>query len=206
MRDVNAAAQAVRESRVSRGERWVVWIKAKDLSGDQAHFGFWTGTYEAKIATPDMVDAATYNRTFHGAGGLLGVGEIRCGLGLEFKPVTVTLSSASPEAIDAARLYDARGAGLQIWRATMQGPAIVGVEGVFSGAVDTLTDEIGPDGFGRISLQAVSSARRLSIARPILASSESQFLRDPDDEAMNNSTSVGSLSPPWGTKITAAGS
>ena len=115
MRAVDSAAQALRGERAGLAERIMVWIAARNrLSGDIEALGLWTGEDSETITVTDLWTGAPATRVFHGAGSLLGISAVQHEAGLSVRPVRLTLSALSAPVIEAVRLYDPRGARVQI--------------------------------------------------------------------------------------------
>ena len=120
MRAVNSAAQDLRAERGGLAERWMVWIAARhrDTLGLEA-LGLWSGEDAETITVTDLWTGASATRVFQGAGSLLGVVGLQHQAGLTVRPVRLGLSAIDETVIAAVRLYDARGARLQIWKRTL---------------------------------------------------------------------------------------
>ena len=92
---------------------------ATGYTGDIEALGLWTGEDSETITVTDLWTGAPATRVFHGAGSLLGISGVQHEARLSVRPVRLTLSALSAPVIEAVRLYDPRGARVQIWRRTL---------------------------------------------------------------------------------------
>ena len=98
----------------------MVWIAARNrLTGDIEALGLWSGEDTETITVTDMWTGAPATRVFHGAGSLLGISAVQHEAGLSVRPVRLSLSAMDAAVIDAVRVYDPRGARVQVWRRTL---------------------------------------------------------------------------------------
>ena len=203
MRAVDAAAQALREARGGLAERIMVWIAARNrLTGDIEALGLWSGEDAETITVTDMWTGGVANRVFHGAGALLGVSPIQHEAGLSVRPVRLSLSSLDPAVVDAVRVYDPRGARVQIWRRTLSpatGLPVGDPEPWFKGFCNKAPiPRPAPGGEAILEMEVVSSARLLTIPNGRRKSDEAQRRRDPDDRFRRYKAVAKSIDVPWG--------
>jgi hypothetical protein len=205
MRSVDSAAQVLRAGRAGLAERKLVWISARDRDTHAVEaLGLWTGEDTETITVVDMFTGGTAPRDFVGAGGLLGIDGLQHQSGLNVRPVRLSLSALDATVMAAVRLYDVRGARVQIWNRTLDpetGLAVGDPEPLFKGFVNKAPiPRPVADGVAVIELEAVSSVRLLSIPRGRRKSEAAQLLRDPDDHFRRFKSGVRSVDVPWGQK------
>ncbi|HMR51181.1 MAG TPA: hypothetical protein PKA33_01750 [Amaricoccus sp.] len=201
VRAVNTQAQNIRERRNALSTRLMLWIEGRERdTGLPAALGLWTGEDVEDITFADMWSGASVTRTFYGAGEMLGVGAIRWHAGLEVRPVTITLSSVSPAVVTALRVYEPRGARVQILKRSYE-PDLgteAGIEPVWMGFVNGAPiPRPAPGGDASMSLECVSSARLLTIPYPRRKSHAAQGQRA-GDKFRRYTATAGQWDVPWG--------
>ena len=205
MRAVDSAAQALRAERGGLAERIMVWIAARNRSTDDIEaLGLWSGEDAETITVTDLWTGAVATRLFHGAGALLGISGVQHEAGLSVRPVRLSLSALDAAVIEAVRVYDPRGARVQVWRRTLS-PATglqVGVpEPWFKGFCNKAPlPRPAPGGEAILELELVSTARLLSIPNGRRKSDAAQRSRDPDDRFRRYKAIARTIDVPWGEK------
>ena len=205
MRAVNSAAQALRAERGGLAERTLVWIAARNRLTDGIEaLGLWSGEDSETITVTDMWTGAPASRVFHGAGSTLGVSSVQHEAGLSVRPVRLSLSAIDPAVIDAVRLYDPRGAKVQIWRRTLSPETglQVGVpEPWFKGFCNKAPiPRPEPGGEAILEMEVVSTARLLTIPNGRRKSDAAQRSRDPNDRFRRYKAIAKTIDVPWGEK------
>ena len=205
MRAVDTAAQALRATRGGLAERVMVWIAARNrLTGEIEALGLWSGEDSETITVTDMWTGAPATRVFHGAGSLLGISGVQHEAGLSVRPVRLSLSALSPPVIDAVRLYDPRGARVQIWRRTLSPDTglPVGVpEPWFKGFCNKAPiPRPEPGGEAILEMEVVSTTRLVAIPNGRRKSDAAQRSRDPDDRFRRYKAIARTIDVPWGEK------
>ena len=196
----NAAAQAIREKARHINQRDMVWIKARSRSTNELHgIGLWTGDDVEDIAVTDILSGVTDTRTFHNKG-LLGIGSVRYEVGLNIRPITISLSAIDEAVLDAINLYDPRGAEVQMWRRSYDAnDKPVAVEpwdfGYINGAP---SERPAPGGSWSIEVELVTETRLLSEPSELRKSDQAQRRRNGD--RFRRWKSQAKWSVPWGTK------
>ena len=205
MRAVNSAAQALRAERGGLAERTLVWIAARNRLTDGIEaLGLWSGEDSETITVTDMWTGAPASRVFHGAGSTLGVSSVQHEAGLSVRPVRLSLSALSAPVIDAVRLYDPRGAKVQIWRRTLSPETglQVGVpEPWFKGFCNKAPiPRPEPGGEAVLEMELVSTTRLVAIPNGRRKSDAAQRTRDPDDRFRRYKAVARTIDVPWGEK------
>jgi hypothetical protein len=112
MRDFTFTEQAYLQARNGVHVRLLVWIAAKNLTtGTVEPAGFWNGDDNAQFTIKGET------RNYFGASALLGMDDITMEIGLDVRNLSIWLSTAAPEVIDAVMGYDTRLAPVQVHRA-----------------------------------------------------------------------------------------
>jgi hypothetical protein len=205
MRAVDPAAQAAREARAGLAERLMLWIAARDRSTHAVEaLGLWTGEDTEEITVTDLWTGGIATRAFVGAGALLGVDGLQHAAGLQVRPVRVSLSAIDESVAAAVRLYDARGARLQIWKRTLSadtGLALGSPEPLFKGFVNRAPiPRPVPGGEAVLELEAVSAVRLLTIPAGRKKSDAAQRLRDSSDRFRRYKSIARTIDVPWGVE------
>ncbi|MFO1141189.1 MAG: hypothetical protein U1E59_02170 [Amaricoccus sp.] len=205
MRAIDPTAQALREARGGLAERMLIWIEARHrLTGETEALGLWTGEDSETITVTDMWTGAPATRVFHGAGSTLGIAGVQHEAGLSVRPVRLSLSALSAPVIDAVRLYDPRGARVQIWRRTLSpdtGLAVGVPEPWFKGFCNKAPiPRPEPGGEAVLAMELVSTTRLVAIPNGRRKSDAAQRTRDPDDRFRRYKAIARTIDVPWGEK------
>ena len=120
------------------------------------------------------------------------------------RPVRLSLSALSAPVIDAVRLYDPRGARVQIWRRTLSPDTglQVGVpEPWFKGFCNKAPiPRPEPGGEAVLEMELVSTTRLVAIPNGRRKSDAAQRTRDPDDRFRRYKAIARTIDVPWGEK------
>jgi hypothetical protein len=181
MRPTLPAAQAIRERRAHIIEVPMVWIAARNRdTGNVEGIGLWRGEDAEIITVPDLFTGVGSARTFYHQG-LQDISAIRHEAGLNIHAVTLTLSAIDTAVNTALRLYEPRGAQVQIWRRCYDPDtrSPLGVEAKYAGWVDEIEyTRPEPGGEAVVTLTTVSFSRMLTIASPRKKSHSAQKRRE----------------------------
>jgi hypothetical protein len=163
MRILDTASAEYLSTHTGVASRHMVHVIGRNRStGAQEALGLWQGDDHLTIAIDGV------NRTYYGAGGLIGVEPIRAGIGLEVRMLQATLSPLTPEVALLLRGYDTRLAPAEVRRGLLSletGQLIAEPIRVFRGWVDEVkirTAEVG--GTGEATVTLASAARGLTRA------------------------------------------
>ena len=116
MRILDPASATYLAARTGVASRHMVHVVARNrATGAQEALGLWQGDDHLTIAIGGV------NRTYYGAGGLIGVEPIRAGIGLEVRMLQIALSPLTPEVAQLLRGHDARLAPAEVHRALLAG-------------------------------------------------------------------------------------
>jgi hypothetical protein len=201
MRFVNAAAQAARERRRYLNEIPMVYIEARDRDSGQIHgIGLWKGPQIEDIVVPDFRTGFDVVHTFYNQG-LLDVGDVRYESGLSIRPITLRLSAINDAVLVAFRLYEARGAIVQMWRrAYDHNWKPLGVEQWDYGMINLAPSERPAQGSeSSIEVEMVSEVRMLTEGSNLRKSHQAQRRRGDDDFRQYKATTA-DWTVPWGSK------
>lgn len=205
MRAVDPAAHAERLKRGGFQERVLVWVAGRNRTTDAIEaLGLWTGEDAETITVVDMFTGASATRTFHGAGALLGISSIKHEAGLSVRPVRLSLSPLDPAVIEVVRLYDPRGAQVQIWKRTLSaetGLQLGQPEPWFKGYCNKAPiPRPEPGGEATLEMEVVSTARLLTIPHGRRKSDVAQRRRDQDDRFRRYKSTAKTIDVAWGVK------
>lgn len=193
MRFYSAEALAYLQGRDGIEVHDLIWIVARDReSGDPAPLGLWTGGRELAL------EIAGDPRVYVGAGTFLSRDPIRAGLGVRVRYLSVELSSITPEAAEAIRLYDSRRARVEMHRALFDPLSRLLVEEphrIWSGEVDGLGVSTGAQAVARVDL--ASSARRLTGRLPLFRSDAAMRLRSGGGDGFRKYADISGATPVW---------
>ena len=165
-------------------------------TGAQEALGLWQGDDHLTIGIGGL------NRTYYGAGGLIGVEPIRAGIGLEVRMLQATLSPLTPEVALLLRGYDARLAPAEVHRGLLSletGQLIAEPIRVFRGWVDEVkirTGEVGDTGEATVTL--ASAARGLTRALTLTRSDAEMRRRNAGDAFRRYTDIAGEVGVWWG--------
>jgi hypothetical protein len=167
-------------------------------TGAQEALGLWQGDDHLTIAIDGV------NRTYYGAGGLIGVEPIRAGIGLEVRMLQATLSPLPPEVALLLRGYDTRLAPAEVHRGLLSletGQLIAEPIRVFRGWVDEVkirTGEVG--GTSEATVTLASAARGLTRALTLTRSDTEMRRRNAGDRFRDYADIAGEVGVWWGEK------
>jgi hypothetical protein len=199
MRILDTASSEYLTARTGVASRHMVHVIARNReTGEQEALGLWQGDDHLTIA----INGA--NRTYYGAGGLIGVEPIRAGIGLEARMLQLSLSPLTPEVAQLLRGYDARLAPAEVHRGLLSletGQLIAEPIRVFRGWVDEVklrTGEVG--GTSEATVTLASAARSLTRALT-LTRSDTEMRRRQSGDAFRQYTDIaGEVGVWWGEK------
>jgi hypothetical protein len=199
MRILDPTSAAYLAARTGVASRHMVHVIARNrTTGAQEALGLWQGDDHLTIAIGGT------NRTYYGAGGLIGVEPIRAGIGLEVRMLQIGLSPLNPEVAQLLRGYDARLAPAEVHRALLSletGQLIAEPIRVFRGWIDEVkirTGEVG--GTGEATVTLASAARGLTRALT-LTRSDAEMRRRSSADAFRRYTDIaGEVGVWWGEK------
>jgi hypothetical protein len=183
MISVPAAVLTALQERRGVFARTLYWFTGRDrTTDDPASIGLWTGD-DAQVF--DIADQA---RTYYGPAILQG-DPLRLSLGLSVPSIRLSLADVRDEVVQAVRVYDARGASVQIHGVLFDlatGAQIATPWQVFRGRLDKLsfsTGAIGDDGVATSAaeLEIVPETDRLTRALPAYRSDVDQRALFPGD-------------------------
>jgi hypothetical protein len=178
--------------------RLLVWIVAKNrATGLPEPVGFWNGDDDQSMT----VSAAS--RTYHGAGGLIGMDDLVIEGGLKVRRIGIWLSTAAQEVIDAVNGYDTRLAPAEVHRVLtvpQNHLPIADPHRGWKGWVDGAPRVTPAKGLasGRITLTVASAA--MALTRPLTAkySDAAMRLRGGDDRIARYADVSGVVPVYWG--------
>ena len=199
MRILDPTSAAYLAARTGLASRHMVHVIARNrTTGAQEALGLWQGDDHLTITMGGA------NRTYYGAGGLIGVEPIRAGIGLEVRMLQIGLSPLTPEVAQLLRGYDARLAPAEVHRALLSletGQLIAEPIRVFRGWIDEVkirTGEVG--GTGEATVTLASAARSLTRALT-LTRSDAEMRRRSSADAFRRYTDIaGEVGVWWGEK------
>lgn len=178
--------------------RLLVWIVAKNrATGLPEPTGFWNGDDDQAFTV------AGNSRTYHGAGGLMGMDDLVIEGGLKVRRINIWLSTAAQEVIDAVNGYDVRLAPIEIHR-VLTDPQnhlpIADPHRIWKGWVDGAPRITPAKGLasGRITLSVVSAAMALTKGLTAKYSDAAMRLRGGDDRIARYADVSGVVPVYWG--------
>jgi hypothetical protein len=185
--------------------RHMIHVVARNrATGAQEALGLWQGDDHLTIAINGV------NRTYYGAGGLIGVEPIRAGIGLEVRMLQLALSPLTPEVALMLRGYDARLAPVEIHRGLLSletGQLIAEPIRVFRGWVDEVkirTGAVNGNGeaanTGEATVTLASAARGLTRALTLTRSDAEMRRRNAGDRFRAYTDIAGEVGVWWGEK------
>lgn len=199
MRILDPTSTAYLASRTGVASRHMVHVIARNrTTGAQEALGLWQGDDHLTITMGGT------NRTYFGAGGLIGVEPIRAGIGLEVRMLQIGLSPLTPEVAQLLRGYDARLAPAEVHRALLSletGQLIAEPIRVFRGWIDEVkirTGEVG--GTGEATVTLASAARGLTRALTLTRSDAEMRRRNSGDAFRRYTDIAGEVGVWWGEK------
>lgn len=199
MRILDTASAEYLSAHTGVASRHMVHVIGRNRDTDaQEALGLWQGDDHLTIAIGGV------NRTYYGAGGLIGVEPIRAGIGLEVRMLQATLSPLTPEIALLLRGYDTRLAPAEVHRGLLSletGQLIAEPIRVFRGWVDALkirTGEVG--GTGEATVTLASAARGLTRALTLTRSDTEMRRRNTGDRFRDYADIAGEVGVWWGEK------
>lgn len=200
---------ALQERRLRR--RNLIFMQPKDRStGVSEDFGFWNGPITVSVSVYDAILQNNFTRVFHGAGGLISVGQIPLHSSIEVIEISIEISQIEDDVAEAIRGYDPRGCPIQIYRGMYDPDAQSFVDPPytrFAGYVDEApirTPEVG--GRGSITLKCASATRDLLRTNTDVSSHASQLLRTAGADKFNQYAVVAGEWDIWWGKEKSKGS
>jgi hypothetical protein len=199
MRILDPTSATYLAARTGVASRHMVHVIARNrTTGTSEALGLWQGDDHLTIAIGGT------NRTYYGAGAMVGVEPIRAGIGLEVRMLQLGLSPLTPEVAQLLRGYDARLAPAEVHRALLSletDQLISEPIRVFRGWVDEVkirTGEVG--GTGEATVTLASAARGLTRALT-LTRSDAEMRRRSSADAFRRYTDIaGEVGVWWGEK------
>ena len=199
MRILDTASAEYLSAHTGVASRHMVHVIGRNRStGAPEALGLWQGDDHLTIA----INGA--NRTYYGAGGLIGVEPIRAGIGLEVRMLQATLSPLTPEVALLLRGYDTRLAPAEVHRGLLSletGQLIAEPIRVFRGWVDEVkikTGEVG--GTGEATVTLASAARGLTRALTLTRSDTEMRRRNAGERFRDYADIAGEVGVWWGEK------
>jgi hypothetical protein len=199
MRILDPTSTAYLSTHTGVASRHMVHVIGRNRStGAQEALGLWQGDDHLTIAIDGV------NRTYYGAGGLIGVEPIRAGIGLEVRMLQATLSPLTPEVALLLRGYDTRLALAEVHRGLLSlqtGQLIAEPIRVFRGWVDEVkirTGEVG--GTSEATVTLASAARGLTRALTLTRSDTEMRRRNAGDRFRDYADIAGEVGVWWGEK------
>ena len=185
--------------------RHMIHVVARNrATGAQEALGLWQGDDHLTIAINGV------NRSYFGAGTLIGMEPIRAGIGLEVRMLQLALSPLTPEVALMLRGYDARLAPVEIHRGLLSletGQMIAEPIRVFRGWVDEVKIRTGAVGeTGEVSgnseatVTLASAARGLTRALTLTRSDAEMRRRNAGDRFRAYTDIAGEVGVWWGEK------
>lgn len=201
MRSYDVAFQAALTGALDTGVRpaWFLWVIAKDRStGADEPVGLWSGDEPVSV-TVALPDGSTASRAYFGQVGMA-VDSIPLGVGLEDRPVTVTLSQIADPVQDMLRVLDARHAYCELHAGLFDGGALVSAPQLeFVGIVDEApinTPAAGGEGSVALSIRD-EMLTQLSAINPAKSSDAHQRRRQAGDTFSVYSGVIGDRELQW---------
>lgn len=200
MRILPPAVAAHLAARLPMRVEVLLWLSGRDRdTGSLERLGLWSGDDH------EVINLGGQNRTYYGAGGLIGMDPITNRAGLEVREHRATLSPLADEVVQAVRIYDPRLCPIEIheWYfdpATMNplAPPVRVLKGVITAAPITTPEE---GGDATCVITSVSDAWRLTKAMPLKRSDQALRARNPTDVFRQYGDISGSVETPWGEKL-----
>lgn len=179
--------------------RLLYWISAKNRStGATEALGIWNGEDTRQF----VIGGVT--RTYVGGGGFLNADSLKQEIGLNIQQWSMTGNPVSPEFQNAIRLYDPKGAPVELHMAffdTETDQLLADPYRVFRGWINTLNiSEPSKNGEATVKINHVGNARILTRLLPARRSDENQRRRNSSDAFFKYVTTSGTVQTPWGSK------
>lgn len=178
--------------------RWLAWLSARNrVDGLTETVGLWTGD-DVRTFT---IDGEA--RVYHGAGAMIGLGEIVYEAGLNVQMQRLTLAILTPEVEAAIRSYDPRLAPVEVHLALFdpETNALIGTERMIKGTVDSAPINEAPRGSNADAVCEITIATSTRSGTRTLASKKSdssQKERDANDRGREYADISGEVRVTWG--------
>ncbi|WP_444668489.1 hypothetical protein [Cereibacter changlensis] len=183
-------------SKVTVQPDWYLWIKAKNrLTDEYEEVGLWSGLENHTLSVGGI------NRTYTGAGGLLGIDALTYGIGTNIQQQNVRLTVLDPAFFVAIRDYEPKYAPVELHLGLTdpETESFIGLTKVFDGFIDNIAEsETLTNSEAEMTL--VSSIRNGS--RPLYSkqSDAYQRKRDANDTGRKYASIAGEQTVFWGMK------
>jgi len=193
MLDLSQIAQ-FQERRGTHGHV-LLWIVARNRStGVDEGIGLWSGDDHQEFS----IDGAT--RLYYGAGTVIEVPPVQAAVGLDVRMHRVILPPFMDEVRQALRVYDPRGARVEIHAQPFDldsNTALGSPVRFIKGTLDTAPEGLERAG-SQVELQVASAARALTRGLPLHRTQAALAARTPGDLGRAYIDTVGEWSVPWG--------
>lgn len=204
MREISVSTQALLEAQ-TLVTRDFMRITARDrATGEPITDAFWSdiGTVVAQVMDAETGVPVAYE--FQGVGSLVAIDPIPMVSNLTVQEIEVHFSQLDERINELLRLYDLKQAKVEIYRGEFDPDKMVMVEPAtsrFLGFVDGAPVETPAEGGeGSVMIKCKSSAQELTRSNPDLRSHESQQVRAPGDDFLQDVTTVADLTIFWGNE------
>lgn len=199
MRDYGTAIETHLAALEGIHVRSLVWISARNRdTGATETAGFWNGADEL------TVNIGGVDRTYTGAGALLGVSPITGTVGLQVRMHQLSLSGLPPEVIELIYGYDARLAPIEVHQIHYDpttGVVIGDPVRILKGWIDEMpVPRPQEGGTATVEVSVASASRALTRTLTSKKSDEMQRRIDPDDRGREYSAVSGAVGVFWNTK------
>lgn len=199
MRDIPTEILSSLAQRNGVKARVLLWVKAheRDAERTPVSIGFWNGIQPRVF----FVDGS--NKTFYGAGNVLGFDKMKQQSGLYIKKFGFRLSHLTEEVQTLLRQYDAQGAEVIVHLVffSVETDNQIGTPvRVFKGWIDKAPITTPPknNSGGSVKIEAVGNSRILTRVNAQRKSDKSQRLRNAADAFYQYVTVTGTVRTPWG--------
>lgn len=179
--------------------RLLYWISAKNRStGATEALGIWNG----EDARQFVIGGAP--RTYVGGGGFLNADSLKQEIGLNIQQWSMVGNPVSPEFQNAIRLYDPKGAPVELHMAffdTETDQLLADPYRVFRGWINKINISTPQkNGEASVKIDHVGNSRILTRLLPALRSDENQRRRNSSDAFFRYVSTSGAVQTPWGSK------
>jgi len=199
MRDFGTAVEAHLASSTGVQVRHLVWIEARNRdTGSVEAVGFWNGLDSRSFNTSGV------DRTYSGAGALLGVSPIIGDVGLQVRMQQLSLSRIPPEVTQLIHAYDARLAPIEVHRVffdPVKGVIIGNPVRVLKGWIDEMPVPTAAEGgTENLTVTVASASRALTKTLTVKKSDEAQRRISATDRGREYASVSGAVGVFWGVK------
>ena len=199
MRALTAPEIAHLQARAGVRPRILVWIRARNIvSGLTEPVGFWSGEDDRAFTV------AGETRTYHGAGGLIGIDDLTVETGVAVRTLQIWFATAAQEVIDAVRGFDLRLAPVEVHRVLTDPLTWAPIDAphrIWKGWADGAplsTPAIGDDS-GRVTLTVASAA--MALTRTLTSKySDGSMSQRSGDRLFRHADVSGKVPVYWGEK------